>query len=83
MDLIMEGFWDLNLRGFKKHIKDEEKLIVPYLAAFSVDLMEAWDASCRPKNGTYCHLQLRDLSKADYTKSNVRQLLVNMLLICR
>ena len=73
MDLVMESFWDLNQHGFLKHINHEEKLIVPYLAAFSADLMEAWDASCRPKNGTYCHLQLRGLSKNDYTTSDVRQ----------
>ena len=72
MDIIMESFWDLNLSGFKKTKNGEEHLIVPYLATFSADLMEAWDAACRPKNGTYCHLQLCNLSKNDYTRSNVR-----------
>ena len=71
MDVILECFWDLNLNGFPKTIGGEEFLIVPYLSNFSADLMEAWDAACRPKNGSLCHLKLC-MTKDDYNRSDVR-----------
>ena len=75
MDVILECFWDLNLNGFPKTIGGEEFLIVPYLSNFSADLMEAWDAACRPKNGTFCHLKLC-MTRDDYNRSDVRNSVV-------
>ena len=77
MDLIMEPFWDLNCSGFSS--LDDGPIIVPYLVAVCADLDEAWQLACRPKNGTYCHLNLT-ISKDEYTNPNVRNLLLMMSL---
>ena len=72
MDLIYEGFWDLNWRGFDYDPSDKTSpVIVPYVVAYPVDLEEAWMAACRPPKGTWCHLKLK-LDKSQYINPDVR-----------
>jgi hypothetical protein len=86
MDTIWEPFWELNLRGFMAKLTRtasarNQRLIVPYLVAMATDLDEAWQVSCRPKNGLHCHLQLK-ISKADYCDPNVRACVKYVLIHC-
>jgi hypothetical protein len=70
MDIIMEPIWDLNMKGFYVDVDGQHTRIVPYVIGMSADLEEAWSASMRPKNGTFCHLAL-DISCSEYLNPNV------------